>query len=77
MTVGVYTHEMKNELGDDGAACRCATRSTVNSALASVNEILVTVRPAGEKQDPAPGRKPRTPPRIQRQKKIRKTNRKA
>ena len=31
----------------------------VNSALASVNEILVTVRPAGEKQDPAPG--PETP----------------
>ncbi len=48
MTVGVYTHEMKNELGDNGG--RLAVRYTldVNSALASVNEIIVTVRQAGD-----------------------------
>ncbi|HIR48028.1 MAG TPA: DUF1934 domain-containing protein [Candidatus Caccousia avicola] len=53
MTVGVYTHEMKNELGDEGGRLSVRYTLDVNSALASVNEILVTVRPAGEKQEPA------------------------
>lgn len=55
MTVGVYTHEMKNELGDEGGRLSVRYTLDVNSALASVNEIVVTVREAGEKKDAADG----------------------
>ena len=47
MTVGVYTHQLKNELGETGGKLSVRYTLDVNSALASVNEIIVTVREAG------------------------------
>ena len=47
MTVGVYTHQLKNELGETGGKLSVRYTLDVNSALASINEIVVTVREAG------------------------------
>ena len=53
MTVGVYTHEMTDELGENGGRFSVRYTLDVNSALASVNEVVVTVRETGEKNGKA------------------------
>ena len=53
MTVGVYTHEMTDELGEGGGRFSVRYTLDVNSALASVNEVVVTVRETGEKNGKA------------------------